>query len=172
MTLTRKTPDNLSISRLCDAFSFAPILASAHAQEWGLFYENWNQSVALADFEMEKAGSDLPTTWVIHHPSGSLMGSISVVKDDLPNHPELNPWLASLYVFPEFRGRGLGKLLVQQALDFLRQQKYPHAYLFTEDQVPFFAKFGFSIHTPAQANGHLVTVMKWTDSATPALRAR
>jgi len=172
MTLTRKTPDNISISRLCDAFSFAPILAAAHAQEWGHLYENWNQSVALADFEGEKAGSDLPTTWVIHQTSGTPIGSISLVKDDLPGFADLNPWLASLYVFPEFRGRGLGKLLVQQALGFLRQQNFPHAYLFTEDQVPFFSNFGFSIHGPAQANGHLVTIMKWTDSAAPALRAR
>jgi predicted N-acetyltransferase YhbS len=160
MTLTLKTPDNISISRLCDAFSFAPILASAHAQEWGHLYANWNEEVALADFEMEKEGSDLPTTWVIHQTSGTPMGSVSLVKDDLPGHPNLNPWLASLYVFPEFRGRGLGKLLVQQVLDFLHQQKYPHAYLFTEDQVPFFSKLGFSVARPAQANGHPVTIMK------------
>jgi predicted N-acetyltransferase YhbS len=170
MTLTRKTPDNISISRLCDAFSFAPVLASAHAQEWGHLYQNWNLQTALADFEREKAGSDLPTTWVIHQTSGTPIGSISLVKDDLPGHPNLNPWLASLYVFPEFRGRGLGRLLVQQALDFLRQQKYPHAYLFTEDQVPFFSKFGFSVHHPAQANGHPVTIMKWTSSAVPPLQ--
>ena len=164
MTLTRKTPDNISISRLCDAFSFAPILAAAHAQEWGHLYENWNQSVALADFEMEKAGSDLPTTWVIHQTSGTPMGSISLVMDDLPEHPDLNPWLASLYVFPKFRGRGLGRLLVQQALDFLLRQKYPYVYLFTEDQVPFFSKFGFFVHSPTKANGHPVTIMQWTDS--------
>ena len=89
------------------------------------------------------------------------MGSISLVMDDLPGHPDLNPWLASLHVFPEFRGRGLGRLLVQHALDFLRQQKYLRAYLFTEDQVPFFSKFGFSVHRPAKANGHPVTIMKW-----------
>ena len=165
MTLTRKTPDNISISRLCDAFSFAPILASAHTQEWGHLYANWNREVALADFVMEKEGSDLPTTWVIHQTSGTPMGSVSLVKDDLPGHPGLNPWLASLYVFPEFRGRGLGKLLVQQVLDFLRQQKYPPAYLFTENQVPFFSKLGFSIHGPAQANGHPVTIMRWANPA-------
>jgi len=163
---------DVSIFRLCDFPAFAPVLASAHAQEWGHLYANWNEEVALADFEMEKGSSALPTTWVIHQTSGNPMGSVSLVKDDLPGYPALNPWLASLYVFPEFRGRCLGKLLVQQALDFLCQQKYPHAYLFTEDQVPFFSKLGFSIHGPAQANGHPVTIMKWTDSATPAPRAR
>ena len=157
---------NFSISRLCDAPAFAPVLAAAHAQEWGHLYANWNREVALADFELEKSNMDLPTTWVIHHPFGPLMGSISLVKDDLPGVPDLNPWLASLFMFPEFRGRGLGKLLVQQALDFLHQRKYPHAYLFTEDQVPFFSKLGFSVHVSVKANSHPVTIMKWTDPQT------
>jgi len=150
-----------SISRLWEIPSLAPILAAAHAREWGHLYTNWNREVALADFKSETEKSAIPTTWVIHDRTGIPMGSVSLVKDDLPGYPDLNPWLASLFVFPEFRGRGLGKLLVRQALDFLRHQKYPHAYLFTEDQVPFFANFGFAIHGPAQANGHAVTVMKW-----------
>jgi GNAT superfamily N-acetyltransferase len=158
---------NFSVSRLCDVPAFAPVLAAAHAQEWGHLYANWNREVALADFEMEKSNMDLPTTWVIHHPSDTLMGSISLVNDDLPSAPDLNPWLASLFVFPKFRGRGLGKLLVQQALDFLHQRKYPHAYLFTEDQVAFFSNFGFVIVGKTKANGHLVTVLKWTNPQTP-----
>ena len=155
-------PVSVSISRLCEAPSFVPALAKAHAREWGHLYANWNQETALADFRLERAGSDLPTTWVAHHPSGILLGSVSLVLDDLPGHPGLNPWLASLFVFPKFRKQGLGKVLVGQALDFLCQQKYPHIYLFTEGQVPFFSKFGFSVHGPAQANGHPVTIMKWT----------
>ena len=152
---------NFSISRLCDVPAFAPVLAAAHAQEWGHLYANWNREVALADFEMEKCNVDLPTTWVIHHPSDTLVGSISLVNDDLPGVPDLNPWLASLFVFPEFRGRGLGRILVQKALETAHQHQLANVYLFTEDQVPFFSKFGFTIHGPAQANGQAVTIMKW-----------
>jgi N-acetylglutamate synthase-like GNAT family acetyltransferase len=154
---------NISVSRLCDVPFFAPALAEAHAREWGHLYAHWNQETALADFSLEKPESDLPTTWVAHHPSGILMGSVSLVLDDLPGHPGLNPWLASLYVFPEFRGRGLGRVLTQKALDFLRQVKCPHAFLFTEDQVPFFSKFHFAVHTKTQAQGKKVTLMKWTN---------
>ena len=154
---------NLSVSRLCDVPAFAPVLAAAHAQEWGHLYANWNREVALADFKMEKSNMDLPATWVIHHPPGPLMGSISLVKDDLPGVPDLNPWLASLFVFPEFRGQGWGKVLVQKALETLRGGRVSHAYLFTEDKIPFFSKFGFTIHGPARANGHAVTIMKWTN---------
>lgn len=150
-----------TISRLVEVPSLAPRLAAAHAREWNHLYANWNESAALSDFAAEGGSADIPTTWVAHHPTHGPMGSVSLVNDDLPGYPDLNPWLASLYVFPEFRGRGLGKLLVQQALDSLRQQKYPHAYLFTENQTPFFSKFNFAIYGPAKANGHPVTIMKW-----------
>ena len=154
-------PAEFSVSPLCELPSFASVLAAAHAQEWGHLYANWNQETALADFRLERADSDLPTTWVAHHPSGILMGSVSLVLDDLPGHPGLNPWLASLFVFPKFRGRGLGRILTQTALDFLAEHRHPHAFLFTEDQVPFFCKFQFAVHAKTKTQGREVTIMKW-----------
>lgn len=168
MSFPLAAPAEFSVSRLCEVSSFTSILAATHAKEWGHLYAGWDRNAALADFRLESADSGLPTTWVAHHPSGILMGSVSLVLDDLPGHPDLNPWLASLFVFQKFRGRGLGRVLTQKALDFLYEHRYPHAFVFTEDQVPFFSKFGFSVHGPAQANGHPVTIMKWTDSALSA----
>jgi predicted N-acetyltransferase YhbS len=157
------TLENSQISRLCEVPFFAPALAAAHAREWGHLYAGWDEAAALADFRQERPGGDPPTTWVIHRGSDTLLGSVSVVWDDLPGHPDLNPWLASLFVFPKFRGRGLGKLLVRHALDFLAAHHHPHAYLFTEDQVPFFSKFGFAVHAKTSAQGNEVTIMKWTN---------
>ena len=161
MTVSPAAPADFSVSRLCEVPSFAPALAEAHAREWGHLYANWNQETALADFRLEKVNSDLPTTWVAHHPAGILLGSVSLVLDDLPGHPGLNPWLASLFVFPKYRGRGLGRILTQTALDFLAARRYPHAFLFTKDQVAFFSKFQFAVHAKSKAQGREVTIMKW-----------
>ena len=84
---------------------------------------NWNEAVALADFRMENESLDLPATWVIHNQAKAVMGSISLIKDDLPAFPDLNPWLASLLVFPEFQGHGLGRILVQKALENVRRHR-------------------------------------------------
>ena len=163
MDFQKNDAKDFSISRLSDVPAFAPLLASAHAREWGHLYANWNQDMALVDFQMENGGPDLPVTWVLHNRTDTAMGSISLVRDDLPGHPELNPWLASLLVFPEFQGQGLGRVLMQKALEVLRHHRYRHAFLFTEDKVPFFSKFNFSVYGQAQAEGQGVTIMKWTN---------
>ena len=163
MIIPQKTAEGCLVSRLCDVPSFAPFLAVAHAREWGHLYANWNQDTALSDFQMEKGSTVLPTTWVTHHQSGALMGSVSLLMDDLPGHPDLNPWLASLFVFPEFRSLGLGRILVQKALDVLCYHQFPHAFLFTENKTSFFSKFNFGIHGQTKAEGHEVTLMKWTN---------
>lgn len=162
MSLHSNLIQNFFISRLRDVPSFAPVLASAHAREWGHLYANWNEAVALADFRMENESLDLPATWVIHNQAKAVMGSISLVRDDLPAFPDLNPWLASLLVFPEFQGHGLGRILVQKALENVRRHRYRHAFLFTEDKVSFFSKFNFFVHDSASAQGHKVTIMRWT----------
>lgn len=163
MTFQKMPGGDFSISCLCEVPSYAPVLAAAHAREWAHLYAHWNESVALSDFKAERKDTDFPTTWVAHHPSHGPMGSVSLVKDDLPGYPDLNPWLASLYVFPDFRNRGLANLLIRAALDFLRQKKYPHAYLFTEDKVPFFSGFGFKTVCQTKAEEHEVSLMKWTN---------
>jgi GNAT superfamily N-acetyltransferase len=163
MIIPQKTTNGFSVSRLCDVPLFAPFLAAAHAREWGHLYANWNQDTALSDFQMEKGNTDLPTTWVIHHQSGALVGSVSLLMDDLPGHPDLNPWLASLFVFPEFRNLGMGRILVQKALDVLCYHQFPHAFLFTENKASFFSNFNFGIHGQTKAEGHEVTLMKWTN---------
>ena len=163
MVIPQKTTNGFSVSRLCDVPLFAPFLAAAHAREWGHLYANWNQDTALSDFQMEKGNTDLPTTWVIHHQSGALVGSVSLLMDDLPGHRDLNPWLASLFVFPEFRNLGLGRILVQKALDVLCNHQFPHAFLFTENKTSFFSKFNFGIHGQTKAEGHEAILMKWTN---------
>ena len=44
---------------------------------------------------------------------GQPAGSVFLVERDLESHPHLTPWLAGLYVLPQFRRRGLGQQLVE-----------------------------------------------------------
>jgi predicted N-acetyltransferase YhbS len=44
---------------------------------------------------------------------GVPVGTASLVTNDLPSRPDLTPWLASVLVRPEFRGRGHSAPLVR-----------------------------------------------------------
>jgi GNAT superfamily N-acetyltransferase len=41
------------------------------------------------------------------------VGTASLVANDLPSRPDLTPWLASVLVRPQFRGRGYSAPLVR-----------------------------------------------------------
>lgn len=43
------------------------------------------------------------------------LGTVTVCSDDLPERPELGPWMASLYVIPDARKRGVGSALMRVA---------------------------------------------------------
>ena len=42
---------------------------------------------------------------------------VSLKENDLWSRKDLNPWMASLYVVPEYRGKGIGSSLVTHAAE-------------------------------------------------------
>jgi predicted N-acetyltransferase YhbS len=136
------------------------MLAAAHGRAWQHLYSNWNEEAALRDFLKEFQGNDIPTTLVLHDATQGLIGSVSLVRDDLPGREDLNPWLASLYIMPRFRKRGYGRLLVQEALRLCGCFGYGRVFLFTESARAYFARFGFVVIDGALANDRPVTIME------------
>lgn len=64
---------------------------------------------------------DLPQTrgipfCLVAHDNGRYLGSVLGIASDLDERPELSPWVAALWVEPEFRRQGVGAALVKAAL--------------------------------------------------------
>jgi GNAT superfamily N-acetyltransferase len=49
-----------------------------------------------------------------------LIGTVSLESEDMRERPELGPWMASLYVAPDSRGRGVGGRLIEGAVELAR----------------------------------------------------
>ncbi len=63
----------------------------------------------------------------------NLLGVATLVDDDeLPNAPELGPWLAAVFVAPDARKFGVGSALVDRVVGRSRELGYPTLYLYTE----------------------------------------
>lgn len=56
------------------------------------------------------------TIYIALSPTNTLLGTVSLVAHDLPEKKHLSPWIASLYVYPDYCGQGVGKKLIAYAL--------------------------------------------------------
>ena len=132
------------ISHLANVPFFRSELAARHSSQWKHLYENWDAEAAHAEFLNQKADGSLPATLVLHE-GAELMGSVSVVFDDCPARRDLNPWLASLYVVPQSRGRGKGLVLIQSAIELATAAGVNRLHVFTESSEKLFQRCGFEL---------------------------
>jgi GNAT superfamily N-acetyltransferase len=87
------------------------------------------------------------------------VGSASVVENDMDTHPELTPWLASVYVAPGARGRGVATALVRRVMDEAAKLGAPRLYLFTESASGLYEKLGWRVIGAEEFQGVDVTIM-------------
>jgi predicted N-acetyltransferase YhbS len=138
--------------------NLAAQLAGLHAREWGHLYADWTEDAALNEFLQEPSFDRLPATLVAVE-GHVLLGSVSVIYDDLPGWEYLNPWVASLYVVGHERGKGIGTVLLSAAEALLRTHSVPRAHVFTEHHATYFRRFGWSTYAKSTANGHDVVIL-------------
>lgn len=135
-------------------------LAAWHHAQWGHLYDHWSLEVARAELEEHATQRSLPTTLVLLDDE-TLLGSVSVVLEDAPEfRDEGSPWLASLYVVPEARGRGLGKQLVSAAVALAAREGARQLLLFTPDRAAFYQRLGWRLVTRTALKGTPVDLME------------
>jgi N-acetylglutamate synthase-like GNAT family acetyltransferase len=104
---------------------------------------------------------EIPTT-LVAMTDGKPAGSISLLAEDMDTHPELTPWLASLYVAPEMRRRGIGAALVRRLVAEARPLGIPKFYLYTPSEEKFYAGLGWRTLEQTTYASKPATVM-WFD---------
>jgi GNAT superfamily N-acetyltransferase len=147
------------ISLLADDDPLAEEMARIHATEWGHLYPDWDEAVALREFRSHRNDGSLPATLVLRE-DGVYAGSVSVIFNDCAARPDLNPWLASLYVAPSARGRGLGSQLVQAAVDLAAAVGEQRLYVFTESAASLFESHGFRLIDRTSLHGHPIDILE------------
>jgi GNAT superfamily N-acetyltransferase len=149
----------ISVGFLAADDPLAEEMARVHAAEWGHLYPDWDEAAALREFRSHRADGSLPATLVLRE-AGAYAGSVSVIFNDCAVRPDLNPWLASLYVAPSARGRGLGSQLVQAAVDLAAAVGEQRLYVFTESAASLFESHGFRTIDHTSLHGHPIDIME------------
>jgi GNAT superfamily N-acetyltransferase len=70
------------------------------------------------------------------------VGTASLVGNDLPSRPDLTPWLASVLVRPQFRGRGYSVPLVKH-VETVAAASVSILWLYTWTAEPLYARLGW-----------------------------
>jgi GNAT superfamily N-acetyltransferase len=91
------------------------------------------------------------------------VGTASLVNNDLPSHPELTPWLASVLVLPAFRSKGYSTQLVRR-VEQAAAASSDTLWLYTWSAEPVYAKLGWQRvgSSRDEARGIDVVLMKRT----------
>ncbi|AHG50212.1 hypothetical protein RLEG12_01000 (plasmid) [Rhizobium leguminosarum bv. trifolii CB782] len=86
--------------------------------------------------------SSLPLTFVAMV-DAKPAGMISLRENDFKGRTDLSPWLASLYVHPSHRNKGIGVLLIEKLEGEAERLGYDRLYLTTEDSKSLYEKSGW-----------------------------
>jgi N-acetylglutamate synthase-like GNAT family acetyltransferase len=154
----------MKIINLADAPEHIPQIASWHHAQWG--YLNPGSSLEQRIFKMQRylTSAAIPTMFIAVE-GQELLGTAALVESDMDSHPELSPWLASVYVNADYRQQGIGAQLVKSLATAAKIQGIKTLYLFTPDQRHFYEQLGWQFMAQESYRGGNATLMKLDLSA-------
>src|SRR5260370_1884536 len=120
----------MEIAYLADHLDFAPTLAQWHYQQWNWLDENDSVARRLDSLIEAANRRRIPSVFVAHE-NGELCGSATLAAYDMDTRRDLTPWLADVFVSPDFRRRGIASALVRRVVDEARTLDVSELYLFT-----------------------------------------
>jgi GNAT superfamily N-acetyltransferase len=133
------------IDYLADHPDDIPTLARWHHEQWLHLSPGDSIERRIALLESHLGRRQIPTTFVAVSTQG-VLGSASLIAYDMDTRLDLSPWLASVYVQPEHRRRGIGSALVRRVIREARELSVDNLYLYTTpDMDGFYARFGWSL---------------------------
>ncbi len=100
----------------------------------------------------------VPIVLVAVDDASTLAGTASLLFDDLEGDPR-NPWLASVYVPAEQRGKGIATMLVIAVENAARRLRYRTLYLFTTSAAQLYAGLGWRALERREYRGEQIQVM-------------
>ena len=134
--------NKISIKTLNEYPQYAPILAYWSHTQWYI-ERGIDFSVNANSYIQRSQNESLPISLIAFYDSIPA-GMVSIKMNDLWNRTDLYPWLASLFVYPKFRGLGISKQLVNSAILTAKSFNFSELYLFIGNNPDFDLKAFYS----------------------------
>lgn len=127
--------------------------------QWGHLAPDRRLDQALDTFHAQCGEGGLPSVFVALS-GDSPVGMASLIDDDMHDRPALNPWLASVYVCPEWRGLGIASRLVRRVEREASEHGIATLHLFTPDRQALYGRLGWCAVEVRDYRGERVTIMR------------
>lgn len=152
----------LQIDFLADKPEFLEELAEGVFNQWIDMYTKQGKTVEDIKENCRKRSvkDKIPLNMVasIH---GKLVGSVTIKNDDLSGYPELNPWVAAVFVLPAYRKQGIGSKLVLHAEKIAKEVfGKDKIYLYTGSAAELYKKLGYKQIDTVERPDKILTVME------------
>jgi predicted GNAT family N-acyltransferase len=163
----RSSDAAVEVCWLADRMEFQPQVATAQFNEWKDIYtgcfgvhsaeENIKHH---AETYCNKDQLNSTLVWLI---DGKLAATAMVNPEDVQlGQPYwgVQPWITCVFVFEEFRGRGLVKVVIDTVAARVRDWGYQHLWLITQHLQEVYQRYGFKSIETVETYRHYYTVMR------------
>src|SRR5512146_332414 len=148
----------MRIEYLADHKALVPELAKWHFVEWSVLQPNETLAGRTLRLRNCCGHSEIPTV-VIGLLGNVLCGSGMLVAQDMDSRPNLTPWLAGLYVAPQYRRKGYGTKLIERIVQEAALLQAQALYLYTPNSEQYYSKRGWSLMERCNYRGTDVSIM-------------
>lgn len=146
------------IENIADHPALIEIVARWQWEEWGHLDPADSLAARITGLRDQTDPDRIPTAYIALAGDEPL-GTASLVRHDMDTHRELSPWLASVYVTPAARGRGVASALVRRVVRQAATLGITRLYLYTPDAQGLYEKLGWQVIGTEHFEGHGVTIM-------------
>lgn len=134
--------NDLDICLLKDKPKFLNICVQWSYDEWGKHVEGCTLSEMKKTYVSRLTGDGLPLMWIALKDDVAV-GMVGLKKHGHSERENLSPWLSSLYVDEQYRGRGLAQFLIEHTKQQAKIMGYRNIHLYTSVSSSFYTHNGW-----------------------------
>lgn len=150
----------MKIKYLVDCQEYLPEISSWLYEYWGCYYPDSGREKWEKDLTGRMNRRQVPTSFVALE-EGEVIGTASLIADDLPNRQDLTPWLADVFVPREYRSQGIATNLVARVTAEVNLIGLDRFYLFTRKAKGFYLKIGWQVREKALYRDKEIHIMQY-----------